>query len=117
MARPAKPVVFRGSSMEDLRAFPDDARRTAGFQLDRVQHGEAPSDWKPMNSVGAGALELRIRAEDAAFRVIYVAKFADAIYVCTASRRSRSGRAKRTSLWRRAVTSNCWRIGDEQETV
>ncbi|MFZ2028815.1 MAG: type II toxin-antitoxin system RelE/ParE family toxin [Vitreimonas sp.] len=81
MARDPRPVVFRASSLEDLRAFPDTARRMAGFQLDRIQHGEEPVDWKPMASVGVGVQELRIRDEDGAFRVLYVAKFSDAIYV------------------------------------
>ena len=81
MARGTKPVEFRGSSLEDLRAFPADVRRVAGFQLDRVQHGEDPDDWKPMSSVGAGVREIRVRSADGAFRVIYVAKFSDAIYV------------------------------------
>lgn len=53
----------------------------AGFQLDRVQHGEEPSDWKPMRSVGSGVREIRVREDDGAFRVIYVANLGDAIYV------------------------------------
>lgn len=76
-----KPVEFRGSSLADLRAFPVDARREAGYQIDLVQNGEDPDDWKPMNTVGQGAKEIRIRDETGAFRVIYVAKFEDAIYV------------------------------------
>lgn len=67
--------------MEDLRAFPLTARREAGHQLDQVQHGREPDDWKPMNTVGQGVQEIRIRDEAGAFRVLYVAKFADAIYV------------------------------------
>lgn len=67
--------------MDDLRAFPLTARREAGHQLDQVQHGREPDDWKPINTVGRGAKEIRIRDEAGAFRVVYVAKFADAIYV------------------------------------
>ena len=76
-----KPVEFRGSSLDDLRAFPLAARREAGHQLDQVQNGQEPDDWKPMNTVGQGVKEIRIRDAAAAFRVIYVAKFADAVYV------------------------------------
>jgi phage-related protein len=76
-----KPVVFCGTSLGDLRAFPEGARRMAGFQLDRVQHGGDPDDWKPMSSIGSGVREIRVRHADGRFRVIYVAKFADAIYV------------------------------------
>jgi phage-related protein len=55
-----KPVEFRGSALDDLRAFPQAARREAGHQLDQVQHGREPDDWKPMNTVGRGVREIRI---------------------------------------------------------
>jgi phage-related protein len=76
-----KPVEFRGSSLDDLRTFPLPARREAGYQLDRVQQGHEPDDWKPMPRIGSGVQEIRIRDAAGAFRVIYVAKFADAVYV------------------------------------
>jgi phage-related protein len=76
-----KPVEFRGSALDDLRAFPEAARRQAGYQLDQVQHGREPDDWKPMNTVGRGVGEIRIRDTMGAFRVLYVAKFDHAIYV------------------------------------
>ena len=76
-----KPVEFRGSSLDDLRAFPLPARREAGHQLDQVQNGQEPDDWKPMKTVGQGVKEIRIRDAAGAFRIIYVAKFADAVYV------------------------------------
>ena len=41
-----KPIRFLGSSLDDLRAFPTSARKEAGYQLDKVQNGEPPSDWK-----------------------------------------------------------------------
>ena len=75
-----KPLVWVGSSLDDLRAFPDDARRRAGYQLRRVQLGLMPDDWKPMTSVGPGVREIRIHA-DGEFRVLYVARFEEAIYV------------------------------------
>lgn len=76
-----KPIKFRGASLDDLREFPLAARREAGHQLDQVQHGHEPDDWKPMNTVGQGVREIRIRDAAGAFRVIYVAKLVDAIYV------------------------------------
>lgn len=76
-----KHVEFRGSSLDDLRAFPLAARREAGHQLDQVQSGQEPDDWKPMSNVGQGVKEIRIRDAVGAFRIIYVAKFGDAIYV------------------------------------
>jgi phage-related protein len=77
----AKPVEFLGSSLDDLRTFPSAARREAGHQLDQVQRGLEPDDWKPMSTVGRGVREIRIRDAAGAFRVIYVAKLADIIYV------------------------------------
>ncbi|MBI1339944.1 type II toxin-antitoxin system RelE/ParE family toxin [bacterium] len=76
-----KPVEFRSGALADLRAFPEAARRDAGYQLDRVQRGRDPDDWKPMKGVGEGVREIRIRAADGAFRVVYVAKFTEAVFV------------------------------------
>jgi len=75
-----KPLYFVGSALEDLRDFPRAPRRNAGYQLDRVQFGLEPSDWKPMPTVGRGVREIRIHHEGQ-YRVIYVAKFDDAVYV------------------------------------
>jgi len=75
-----KPLRFVGSSRVDLGDFPEDARRQAGFELWQVQRGLMPSDFKPMLGVGAGAYEIRIHIRGE-WRVIYVARFADGIYV------------------------------------
>jgi phage-related protein len=75
-----KLLKFVGTSLEDLRDFPAEARRQAGFELYAVQRGLEPSDWKPMQAIGPGVREIRIRVLGE-WRVIYVAKFADAIYV------------------------------------
>lgn len=76
-----KPVEFRGNALDELRSFPETARRAAGFQIDRLQRGYDPDDWKPMPSVGKGVREMRIRDEMGAFRVIYLTKLEDAVYV------------------------------------
>lgn len=76
-----KPVLFLGSALDDLRQFPTDARREAGYQLDKVQNGKEPSNWKQIPSVGEGVKEIRIRDKAGIFRVIYLAKLADAVYV------------------------------------
>jgi len=91
----SKVVEFRGSALSDLRAFPFSIRREAGYQLDQVQHGGDPDDWKPMNTIGQGVREIRIRDENGAFRVIYVAKFADAVYVlhCFQKKTQKTSRA------------------------
>jgi phage-related protein len=76
-----KPVTFLGGSQADIRAFPDDARREAGVQLDRLQRGLDPNDWKPMAAIGAGVREIRVREASGAFRVIYLAMRPEAVYV------------------------------------
>ncbi|MEO6912338.1 MAG: type II toxin-antitoxin system RelE/ParE family toxin [Edaphobacter sp.] len=76
-----KPIEFCGDSLRALRTFPQPVRREAGFQLDLIQRGFDPEDWKVMRAIGQGVREIRIRDEHGAFRVIYVTKFEDAIYV------------------------------------
>lgn len=75
-----KSIVWIGSSRKDVRAFPNDARRMAGFQLRRVQQGLDPFDWKPMPSIGPGVREIRIHT-GLEHRVCYVAKLGEAVYV------------------------------------
>ena len=76
-----KPVLFEGASLDELRDFPADAREAAGFQIYLAELGRDPDDWKPMKTVGPGVREIRIADADGQFRVIYVTKFEDAIYV------------------------------------
>ena len=71
---------FIGSSLDDLRDFPEEARRVAGFELRAIQSGLEPRDWKDMQSVGRGVKEIRIRVLGE-WRVLYVTKLTDAIYV------------------------------------
>ena len=75
-----KPLNFIGSSLDDLRNFPDEARKAAGFELYFVQRGLEPTDWKPMPGIGRGVKEIRIHVLGE-WRIIYVAKFEDAVYV------------------------------------
>ncbi len=75
-----KPVVWLGDSRARVRDFPADARRVAGHELDRIQDGREPADWKPMPSVGLGVKEMRVWTGDA-FRLLYLARFAEAVYV------------------------------------
>ena len=76
-----KEIRWVGSAYEDLLEFPDDARRQAGFQLGKVQAALEPDDWKPFDDVGPGTREIRIREASGAYRVMYVAKFEEAVYV------------------------------------
>jgi len=73
-------LKFVGLSLDDLRNFPEEARRVAGFELRAVQNGIEPRDWKPVRSVGSGVKEIRIHVLGE-WRIVYVAKLANAIYV------------------------------------
>ena len=75
-----KRLSFLGASLDDLSDFPADARRATGFELWQVQRGLMPSDFKPLLAVGPGAYEIRIHVLGE-WRVIYVAKFAQSVYV------------------------------------
>ncbi|MFZ4539970.1 type II toxin-antitoxin system RelE/ParE family toxin [Propionivibrio sp.] len=89
-----KTVEFLGSSQKDLRGMPSEARCALGIELMTVQFGGEPSDFKPMPDVGAGAYEIRCRDANGAFRVIYVAKFAEAVYVLHAFQKKTQKTAK-----------------------
>src|SRR5271169_6558339 len=90
-----KPVAFLGDSLDAIRSFPDEARREAGFQIDRVQRGLDPDNWKPMKTVGPGVREIRIRDAVGAFRVIYVAALAEVVYVLHAFQKKSRATSKR----------------------
>jgi phage-related protein len=90
-----KRVTFHGDSLDRLRDFPEDARRGAGHELYQVQKGHDPGDWKPMSTIGAGVREIRIRDAVGAYRVIYIATFADAIHVLHAFEKKTQKTARR----------------------
>ncbi len=99
-----RPLLWMGSSLNDLRAFPRDARREAGFQLRRVQQGLMPTDFKPLGTVGHGVYEVRIHTTKE-HRVVYVAKFVEGVYVLHAfEKRSRRTRGVDVELARRRLT-------------
>jgi phage-related protein len=89
-----KKLFWVGSALQDLRAFPEDARSLAGHELHLVQQGLEPDDWKPMSSVGPGVQELRIHT-GGEHRVFYVAKFVEGIYVLHAFQKKTQQTARR----------------------
>jgi phage-related protein len=88
-------VRFLGDSLKRLRDFPDDARQDAGYQLDKAQRGEQPDDFKPMGAIGKGVEEIRITGDSGAFRVIYVARRPEAVYVLHAFQKKTRAASKR----------------------
>lgn len=93
--REMKEIMWVGSSLQDLRDFPEVPRKRAGFQLELLQEREEPDDFKPMKSVGKGVQEIRIACDDGAFRVFYVVNRPEAIYVLHAFRKTTQKTEKR----------------------
>lgn len=81
MAEDEKELRFWGASYNELMAFPRTVIQDVGYQLGRIQQGREPNDWKWMQSIGAGVQEISLWDASGTFRVIYVVKFEDAIYV------------------------------------
>lgn len=90
-----KPVCFLGDSLKSLREFPEDAKHDAGYQLDKVQRGDQPDDFKPMPSIGKGVEEIRVWDDAGTYRVIYTARVADAVYVLHAFQKKTQATSKR----------------------
>ena len=90
-----KQLRFLGDSLTCLREFPEDARHDAGYQLDKVQRGEQPDDFKTMPSIGKGVEEIRIRDDSGSYRVVYTARLADTVYVLHAFQKKTQATAKR----------------------
>ena len=88
-------IVFVGDSLKRLRAFPESARQDAGYQLDKVQRGQTPDDFRPMPSIGKGVEEIRIWDDSGTYRVIYAARLRDAVYVLHAFQKKTQATSKR----------------------
>ena len=90
-----RPVCFLGDSLKCIRDFPDDARHDVGYQLDKVQRGDQPEDFKPMPSIGKGVEEIRVSEPSGAYRIIYLARSAEAVYVLHAFQKKTQAMAKK----------------------
>jgi phage-related protein len=75
-----KPIEWLGNTIKLIRSYPPEIRQEIGYNLDKIQRGIEPSDWKPMRGIAPGVKEIRIH-DNKEYRVIYVAQFEEAIYV------------------------------------
>ena len=92
-----KPIWWKGQSKDELLAFPKDAIQDAGYQLHRLQEGNEPQDWRPLTGLAkgiTGVYEIRIRLDDAIFRVAYVARFSNCITVLLCWQKTTQATAK-----------------------
>ncbi len=75
-------VSWEGDSLEMLKAWPRDVQRDIGLSLRNLQEGERPTlPARPMQSIGQGVFELKAEDEAAWYRVIYLSRIEDTIYV------------------------------------
>lgn len=74
-------VVWEGDAREVLQAFPEDVKQNFGFELWQLQQGERPFNYRPLPSIGAGVFELRDQDARAWYRVVYLSRLKDVIYV------------------------------------
>ena len=88
-------MCFLGDSLKCIRDFPEDARHDVGYQLDKVQRGDQPEDFKPMPGIGKGVEEIRVSEPSGAYRLIYVARRAEAVYVLHAFQKKAQATPKR----------------------
>ncbi len=79
-------VIFIGTSRDDIREFPEAARREMGRQILRIQHGLEPVNWKPMKTVGTGVREVRVSVEGQ-YRAFYVTHIGNAVNILHAFRK------------------------------
>lgn len=89
-----KDLIFLATSLDDVRAFPNEIKQEAGYELYRVQTGEMPSDFKIMSTIGNGVVEIRLKDSAGIYRVIYTAKFAETVYVLHAFEKKTQKTAK-----------------------
>ena len=112
-----KALCWLGSSLDDVRAFPADARRAAGYEPGRLQQGLMPSDWKPMATVGVGVYEIRIHA-GLQHRLFHISKLEEAIYVLHAfEKRTRQTPQAETALARTRLAELLARRKRNPETL
>ena len=86
------PPVWLGNSIRNLRAFPAEAKKIIGDELQLIQFGGMPRDAKPFKGVGSGVLELALRYVTDAYRVVVAVQLGKRIYVLHAfQKKSKTG--------------------------
>ena len=87
-----RPVVWLGNSRRNIQAFPPDARRIIGGELQLMQYGGMPKDAKPFRGLGSGVIEIAIWHDGEAYRTVVALQFGRNIYVLHAyQKKSKKG--------------------------
>ncbi|MBL1150711.1 MAG: addiction module toxin RelE [Armatimonadetes bacterium] len=93
MSDSRREIRWVGSSLEDLRRFPEEVRREVGLALFQAQRGEKPASAKPMEGFkGAKVLKIVEDHDGNTYRVVYTVKFPEVVYVLHCfQKKSKSG--------------------------
>ena len=87
-----RPVVWLGNSRRNIQAFPPDARRIIGGELQLMQYGGMPKDAKPFRGIGSGVIEIAMRHDGEAYRTVVALQLGRNIYVLHAfQKKSKKG--------------------------
>ncbi len=87
-----RPLVWLGTSLRNLRAFPDEAKKIIGDELQLIQFGGMPKDAKPFKGVGSGVFEIALRHDAEAYRTVLAVQLGRNIYVLHAfQKKSKKG--------------------------
>ena len=89
-----KPLVWRGTSKSDFKAFPAAVQREMGYALFQAQMGDRHRSMaKTLKGFGGGTtVEVRESVEGNAYRAVYTVRYAEAVFVLHAfQKKSKSG--------------------------
>ena len=87
-----RPLVWLGNSRRNLRAFPVEAKKIIGDELQLIQFGGMPKDAKPFKGVGSGVFEIALRHDAEAYRTVVAVQLGRKIYVLHAfQKKSKKG--------------------------
>jgi phage-related protein len=87
-----RPLVWLGNSLRNLRAFPAEAKKIIGDELQLIQFGGMPRDAKPFKGVGSGVFEIAMRHDAEAYRTVLAVQLGRNIYVLHAfQKKSKKG--------------------------
>ena len=106
MAKQEATIAWEGDSLEVVRSFPKAIREDLGADLRRLQLGEKPLDSRSMKSIGPGVFELRQRDNKGWYRLIYLARVGDTLFMLHAFVK-KSAKTGRNDL---AIAKNRWKV-------
>ena len=87
-----RPLVWMGNSRRNLQAFPRNAQKRMGDELQLIQFGGMPKDAKPFKGIGSGLIEIAIRHATEAYRTVVAVQIGKKVYVLHAfQKKSKKG--------------------------